>query len=158
MVADPQIENAFANLKTAVGLVEEEIADLRRRLGGASQPASVRPASSAEGKRSRKPRSKSPPSGLYMVVDNRVIDEAYAVDALVKAIELLRPDRVEKLGLRLGGQALVVEGARPLGRAYRRSGSYWIATHSDTDEKRSVIEEICKRFGLSCVVRKRSRN
>jgi hypothetical protein len=157
MLDNFEIENAIVNLETAVELVEEQLADLRRRLG-ASQIASARPASSAEGKRGHKSHRKSPPSGLYIVVDNRVIDEPYAADALVKAIELLRPDRVEKLGLRLGGQTLIAEGARPLGgRAYRRSGSYWIATHSDTDEKRSVIEEICRRFGLSCVARKRSR-
>jgi hypothetical protein len=150
MRADSEIEKDIGQLEAAVELVEEQLAALRRRLSGTGRIASARPAS-AEGK-------KSPPSGLHITLGNQLIDEAYAADALVKAIELLGPARVKNLGLRLGGRALVVDAPPPGGRSYRRSGSHWIATHSDTDEKRVVIEEICRRMGLNCIARKRSRN
>jgi hypothetical protein len=68
---------------------------------------------------------------------------------MVKAIELIGPDRVQGLGLRLGGQELVVCGVEPHGRGYHQRGEYWIATHSSTAEKRDVLQRICRRLGLT---------
>jgi hypothetical protein len=72
---------------------------------------------------------------------------------MVRAIEFIGPARIEGLGLKLGGQPLIVRGAQPSGRGYRGRGGYWIATHSDTAEKRNVLEEICRRLGLSCSIK-----
>jgi len=83
------------------------------------------------------------------MVEGKTIAEPQAAAGMVRAIEYIGVARVASLGLRLGGQPLIVRGDEPIERGYHRSGEWWIATHSDTAEKRAILEEVCHRLGLS---------
>jgi hypothetical protein len=87
---------------------------------------------------------------LTITVEGKTTAEPQAATGMVKAIEILRLPVLSRLGPDWGGQPLVVRGGKPIGRGYHSSGQWWIATHSDSAEKRNVLEEICRRLGLSC--------
>ena len=154
-------KQAIADSLAAIDLTTELLEEQRRSLEGLlqrdQQPIQTSaPSTPAVGH--RRHHRKGPASTLIITIEGKTIAEPQAATGMVKAIEHIGPARLESLGLRLGGQSLIIQGAKPPGRGYRSSGSWWIATHSDTAEKRNVLEKICRRLGLSFSVRQVSKS
>ena len=155
MSLDSEARKAIADSLAAIDLMNELLNDQRRSLEAAlrvDKELGQTPVTSIQAHGYRRQHRKGPPTTLSISIAGQNISESHAAIGMVRAIELIGLSRVEGLGLKLGGQPLIVRGAQPNGRAYHRIGAYWIATHSDTAEKRNVLEEICRRLGLTCSV------
>jgi hypothetical protein len=146
MSQDFEIRQALLDYQAAVDLLLEE----QRRLEALMQSrSSTLAAPQPAGGHCRNHR-KGPATTLVIKVEGKTIAEPQAAAGMVKAFEHIGVAHVESLGLKLGGQPLIVRGKLPpIGRGYQRTGEWWIATHSDTAEKRHILEEICQRLGLS---------
>ena len=145
-------KRAIEDTLAAIDLINEQRPRLEAALRRNQQPFDNGGAQArAVGRRQH--HRKGPPTTLAILIDQHTIMELKAATGMVKAIEFIGVDRVEGLGLKLGGQPLIVRGAQPPGRGYRRCGDCWVATHSDTAEKRNVLEEICQRLGITGSIR-----
>jgi hypothetical protein len=151
MSLDSEARQAIADSLAAIDLMRELLDDQRRSLEAAL--VDRRPVASFPADQPRRRGRKGPPTTLSITIDGQNMTERQAAIGLVRAIVFIGLDRVGNLGLRLGGQPLIVRGALPNGRGYHQSGEYWIATHSDTAEKRGILEQICRRLSLRCSVR-----
>jgi len=151
MNRDSEIRQALLNCQTAVDLLLEEQKHLRDTLMQSLSNPAAQPVQPTHGH--RRQHRKGLATTLTITVEGKTIAEPQAATGMVKAIENIGVARVESLGLRLGCQPLIVRGGKPIGRGYHSSGQWWIATHSDTAEKRNVLEEICRRLGLSCSIK-----
>jgi hypothetical protein len=150
MIVSSETKQAIVDSLAAIDLMTELLEEQRRMLEAALQPdqrpieIGARPSEDGH----RRHHHKGPPTTLNIRIDGHTISESQAAVGMVKAIGVIGPARVESLGLRLGGQPLIVRGARRPRRGYHRCGDYWVATHSDTAEKRNVLEKICQQLGL----------
>lgn len=93
---------------------------------------------------------KGPRKRLVVVINNRTLTGT-ATDVYVEALCEMGLERVAHLNMTLGGQPLVSE--KPSARAYRQCGSWYVATHSDTAEKHSVLERLQTRLALDMQIR-----
>jgi hypothetical protein len=151
MSLDAKSKRTIENALAAIDLIVEQRRALEAVLRPDQQAIDIDRARDLVTGQQRQPR-KSPPTTLAIRIDGYKISESHAAVGMIKAIELIGVHRVEDLGLKLGGQPLIVRGARPRGRGYHRSGACWVATHSDTAEKRNVLEDICKSLRLTLSV------
>ena len=155
MSLDSESRRVIMDSLAAIGLIDELLNDQRQALEAILRCNKQIPPTlgrSAPANQDGRHHRKGPPTTLRVSLDGQTITELYAAASMVRTIEFIGLARVERLALKLGGQPLIVRGAEPSGRGYHRSGTYWIATHSDTSEKRNVLEEICRRLGLSCSI------
>jgi len=155
MNLDSEVKRAIADSLAAIDLVSELLGEQRRilekMLQDEKQPneAGVTTVSAL---RYHGYHGKGPPTTLSIEINGRSIAESQAATGLVKAIEFIGPDRVRGMGFKLGGRELVVSGVKPHGRGYHRCGDHWIATHSSTAEKRSLLESVCRRLALKASI------
>jgi hypothetical protein len=111
MILSSEAKQAIVDSLAAIDLMTELLKEQRRALEAALQrdqraieTGGVRP--SADGH--RRHHHKGPPTTLNIRVDGHTISESQAAAGMVKAIGIIGPARVESLGLRLGGQPLIV--------------------------------------------------
>jgi hypothetical protein len=164
MNTDTEMRKVILDNQTAIDLMIEQLGILRRSLDGILvrvkpplMPSLANGSPRPVGWR-RRDHKKGPRTTLHILIDGFEIAEPQAKAGLMKAIEHVGVNRVYGLSSKLSGRPLIVRGMRPSEGAYHQCGEYWIATHSDTGEKRKVLEEICERLGLSHSIRQVNRN
>ena len=161
MNRDPEIRQVILDSQAAIDLMVEQFGMLSRSLDGILALVKPMPSpahtSQPFGRRRRR-HKKGPRTTLHIVIDGSVFAEPLAKAGLMKAIEFIGIARVERLDCKLSRKPLIVRGLRPTEGAYYQIGEYWVATHSDTGEKRRVLEEICQRLRLSHSIQQILRN
>lgn len=80
--------------------------------------------------------------------DGTVIREGYAAYTFFKTIDRIGPERVKNLGLKISGVDLV---SRRDDLKYRQrpvSDGYFVCTHSNTQVKKDILNEISRKLNL----------
>lgn len=84
--------------------------------------------------------------------DGRVIREHAAVDTFVKAIQHIGLKRVLELPIRLNGRPLVSTQNSSSELGVREVDGYFVATHSNTEQKARCIRQIAATFRIEILV------
>ena len=90
--------------------------------------------------------TKGPRKHLEVVIDGRKL-AGRATDVFVAALVEIGLERIAGQHITLSGQPLVSDV--PPSRSFRQRGKWYVATHSDTAEKHSVLVRLKERLGLA---------
>ena len=85
---------------------------------------------------------KGPQTRLRVALDSRVIERPTAAETFATALELMGLERVAPLGKRLSGIALVSKIPGDGYQSQIRKGDWYITTHSDTADKKKLLQDI----------------
>lgn len=97
-------------------------------------------------------RSKGPRTRLRVSFANgSIIENTSAAESFIASLEKLGLDKVAALGIDMYGLPLV---GRVKSEQYNQHlvGSYYVLTHSNTEKKKSLLEEIATRLGATIKV------
>ncbi|MDQ6632792.1 MAG: hypothetical protein M3Y82_13720 [Verrucomicrobiota bacterium] len=83
--------------------------------------------------------------------DGPEIEEYFAADTFALAIKELGIDRIEKLGYLDNGEPLISPRMHPTYQ-HRKFGDKYLSTHSSTERKKDMIEQIAKQLGRKVTV------
>ena len=83
--------------------------------------------------------------------DGPEIEEYFAADTFALAIKEFGIERVEKLGLIDNGDPLISSHKHPTYQ-HRKFGDRYLSTHSSTDRKKDMLEQISKLLGRKVTV------
>jgi hypothetical protein len=89
---------------------------------------------------------KGPRKLLEVIYEAGPVPGRSATEVYAETLRIIGFDRVAKEPLTLSGEPLVSRD-RPC-RAFRQFGEWYVATHSDTAEKHSVLVRLKQRLGL----------
>lgn len=85
---------------------------------------------------------KAAPAHLRVTVMGRTIEHSKASDTFADALELIGLPRIAALHLRSSGVALVSHEPTSLDRSQACRQGWYVTTHSNTAEKKRILEEI----------------
>ena len=140
------------NLMAAVQLVGEQVEAVAREVGRLTDPeARTGPGNGRSS--SNGTRGKASGTRLEVRLGGETYSSRCAADTLADVVAAIGPERIEALGLRLGGRQLVSRTRPANSRGHRKRGNWYIYIHSDTAAKRAVLEKIGRAFGLPVTVR-----
>jgi hypothetical protein len=91
-------------------------------------------------------RRKGPRKSLEVIHKGSPLRGRSAADVYSEALRIIGLARVAREPLTLSGEPLV--SRVPPTRAYRQFGDWYVATHSDTAEKHSVLVRLKERLNL----------
>jgi hypothetical protein len=92
------------------------------------------------------PRKRSPKTTLKVTFpDGHIICDTVAAQTFVKVMVELGLDRVKSLGLTINGFPLISHQKSETYNQYKEGNNY-IMTHSATDQKKRLLEEIAKKL------------
>lgn len=101
------------------------------------------------------PHTKSSRTNLIVTFpDGKSISNRFASETLCEVIEKIGGSRVAALGLRLSGGDLVSKTPDDFYQQHPINGGWLVMTHSSTDNKKILIEEISKRLNLNLKIEK----
>ncbi len=99
--------------------------------------------------------SKSPRTNLIVTFPNgSQISNQFASQTLCEVIERIGGEKVASLGLKLMGTDLVSKKTDEFYQQHQINGGYLVLTHSSTETKKNLIEEISRRLKLNLKVEK----
>jgi hypothetical protein len=152
MIQLESLKAEMGNLRTAAQLLFEEIEAIEREVVKLSE--SNRRTRSGNGRTSFiGNRGKRPATRLEVHLRGESYSSRCAADTLADIVMVIGPERIEPLGLRLGGHPLVSRTCPADSRGHRKRGSWYIYIHSDTAAKKAAIEQIGRALGLPISVR-----
>src|SRR5688572_11827867 len=94
-----------------------------------------------------KTHRKGPRKSLEVIRQGTILPGRTATDVYVECLQKIGLERVSKEPLTLSGVSLVSRDAPA--RAHRQFGEWYVATHSDTAEKHSVLVRLKERLDLT---------
>jgi hypothetical protein len=96
---------------------------------------------------------KSSWTGLMVTFpDGKVINNRYAYETLIEAVQKVGVQKVESLKIKHLGLDFISKTVDDFYNQHEIPGGYFILTHSSTDKKKRQIEEISKKLGLGLQV------
>lgn len=96
---------------------------------------------------------KSPWTGLMVRFPNgKTINKRYAYETFIRTIEEIGIDKVKSLGIILNHTDLITKKKSPDYNQHKVKGGYLIFTHTSTDKKKKVLEEISNRLNIGLEV------
>jgi hypothetical protein len=98
------------------------------------------------------PHSKRAGSEMRVRLDGHAVEGRNAAEVFGRSIEAIGFDRVAALGMTLSGIALVGEAKTTSYQNQLFMGGRYICTHSNTEKKKWILEEIARRLRLSLAV------
>jgi hypothetical protein len=142
----------MGNLRAAAQLLLEGVEAIEKVVGNLSDSDRF-----ARSVKDRTPfrwnRGKAPGTRLEVRLRGETYSSRCAADTLADVVTVIGPERIEPLGLRLGGHPLVSRTCPANSRGHRKRGSWYIHIHSDTAAKKAAIEQIGRAFELPISVR-----
>lgn len=96
---------------------------------------------------------KSPWTGLMVRFPNgKTINKRYAYETFIRTIEEIGIDKVKSLGIILNHTDLITKKKSPDYNQHKVKGGYLIITHTSTDKKKKILEEISSRLNIGLEV------
>mgnify|MGYP004701287133 CR=1 FL=1 len=95
----------------------------------------------------------APRSELSVTLEGEVIPGETAADVFVATLEKIGLERIMLTGEKLSGIPLVSKSHHGDYQSIRRSGYYYICTHSNNVTKKRTIEKLASRFNLRVEVK-----
>ena len=150
-----QLESLMAemsNLRAAVQLIHGELEAVEKEVEKLTHSGAR--TGSGNGRTSfNANRGKAPGTRLEVRLRGETYSSRCAADTLADVVAVIGPERIEPLGLRLGGHPLVSRTLPANSRGDRRRRGWYIYIHSDTAAKKAVLEQIGRALGLPIGVR-----
>lgn len=87
--------------------------------------------------------------------DGTEIANRFAYQTLCDAIEKIGADTVAKLGIKQSGIDLVSRKEDDFYQQHKINGNWLVQTHSSTDQKINILEEISRQLNLNLKVKKK---
>ncbi len=98
--------------------------------------------------RSPTPHSKRPGSKLRVQLNGKVIEYPEAAETFARTIEEIGIERVARLGKVLSGVALVGTSKATGYQAQFAIGNFYVCTHSNTQTKKCLLEQIANELRI----------
>jgi len=94
------------------------------------------------GSRKKSYSPKKPPTKLCVTIEGKQIQEKTAAETFALAIESMGLEQVAKLGKKLSGILLLSKFPSTDYHTQKKSGDWYITTHSSTKNMKTILEEI----------------